>query len=72
MAAAIPNIQKSNRGRPRTDATPVLVTMRPELLAALNLWIESQPAPAPSRPEAVRRLLAVALEPLQRPATAPE
>lgn len=32
--------------------------LQPDLLARLDAWIEAQPDPKPTRPEAVRRLLA--------------
>jgi len=42
----------------RADApgTMVGVRLQPEQLAALDAWIETQPDPKPSRPEAMRRL----------------
>jgi hypothetical protein len=36
--------------------------LRPEMAAAIDAWIAAQPEPRPSRPEAIRRLLAEALE----------
>jgi len=36
--------------------------MLPDLLSALDAWIEKQAEPKPSRPEAVRRLLWDALK----------
>lgn len=48
------------RGRPPTGRTLVGVRMLPSELAALDAWIASQ-MDNPSRPEAVRKLLAVAL-----------
>jgi hypothetical protein len=43
------------------DATPVNTRLPPEELARLDAWIETQPDPKPSRPEAIRRLLEKAL-----------
>lgn len=57
MADAICNIEKSKRGRPRTDATPIMVRLQPNQLAALDRWIGAQPDPKPSKPEAIRRLI---------------
>ncbi len=57
MTEAISNIEKSKRGRPRTDATPIMVRLQPDQLAALDHWIEAQPDPKPSKPEAIRRLI---------------
>jgi hypothetical protein len=55
--------RKVSRGRPRVNATPVNVRLPPAELGALDAWIAAQPEPQPTRPEAVRRLLAVALAP---------
>ena len=45
----------------RSDATPVTVQLSPGAIAALDGWIAAQPEPRPSRPEAIRRILAQAL-----------
>ncbi len=58
MEAAIASARKSSRGRPRIDATPVNVRLPPEQLAPLDAWISDQPDPKPTRPEAVRHVLA--------------
>ena len=48
-------------GRPATGiGTPITVRLAPDALAALDVWRKEQ-NDAPSRPEAVRRLLATAL-----------
>lgn len=60
MSGAIPNIEKRGRGRPRTDATPVMVRLQPDALAKLDAWREAQ-GDQPSRPEAIRRILEKAL-----------
>ena len=60
MARAISDIKKP-RGRPRIDATPIGLRLPPDQLARLDAWIASQPAPKPTRPEAVRRLIDTAL-----------
>jgi hypothetical protein len=52
-------------GRPRTNATPVLVRLHSECLSRVDAWIASRPEPM-SRPEAIRQLLADSLG--QRPA----
>jgi len=45
-------------GRPATGiGTLVGVRLQPDQLAKLDAWIAHQPAPTPSRPEAVRRIL---------------
>jgi Arc/MetJ-type ribon-helix-helix transcriptional regulator len=52
---------KNKGGRPRVDATPISVRLPPSDLASLDAWISARPEPRPSRPEAIRRLLAEAL-----------
>jgi len=47
-------------GRPPVGATPVTLRLPPDQLARLDRWIAEQPD-APSRPEAIRRLLDQAL-----------
>jgi cytochrome c553 len=49
------------RGRPRVDATQIGLRLPPDQLAMLDAWIATQPAPPPSRPEAIRQLLNVSL-----------
>jgi hypothetical protein len=51
------------RGRPVTTGTGQMlgVRLQPDQLAALDAWIARCPEPKPSRPEAVRRILAGAL-----------
>lgn len=56
--ASIDDIDKRKRGRPPTDATPIMVRVSPPLLAPLDAWIADQPDPKPSRPEAIREALA--------------
>ena len=62
MAGTISNIEKRGRGRPRTEATPIMLRLQPDQLAALDAWIAAQPNPRPSRPEAVRTILKEKLE----------
>lgn len=57
MPDAIDDIEKPVRGRPRTDSTPILVRLDPELLRAVDAWRLRRLAPKPSRPEAIRLLL---------------
>jgi hypothetical protein len=59
MARAIVDIEKG-RGRPRTNATPVMVRLQPDQLAALDAWIAGQNKSI-SRPEAIRAILAAGL-----------
>jgi hypothetical protein len=47
-------------GRPRIDSEAVNIRLERRALDALDAWIASQPEPRPSRPEAIRRLLAEA------------
>lgn len=48
---------KNKGGRPRVDATPVMVRLLPTQRSAVDAWIASQPDPKPTRPEAIRRLI---------------
>jgi hypothetical protein len=49
-------------GRPPTGIGPVIgVRLYPADTAALEAWIEAQPDPKPSKPEAIRRILRQAL-----------
>lgn len=57
MSDAISDIEKSKRGRPRTDSTPIMVRVQPDQLAALDAWIARQTSPQPTRPEAIRLIL---------------
>ena len=58
---SISNIgNKRSRGRPATDATPILVRVPPDQLASMDTWIENQ-APGLTRPEAIRRLVGLGL-----------
>ena len=52
---------KGQMGRPPVDSEDVHVRLRRSALDALDAWIGAQPEPRPSRPEAIRRLLAEAL-----------
>jgi hypothetical protein len=54
--------KKKGRGRPATDATPVLVRVLPEQLANVDRWIAKQKGEALSRPEALRRLVEIGLK----------
>jgi hypothetical protein len=53
--------EKRSRGRPRTNPAAQHFTMPRDLSDALDAWISAQPEPRPSRPDAIRRLLARAL-----------
>jgi Arc/MetJ-type ribon-helix-helix transcriptional regulator len=52
---------KKSGGRPRVDATPVMVRIPPEQLKRLDKWISSHKGEDVSRPEAIRRILQTAL-----------
>ena len=52
--------QKRRGGRPRIDAVPIMVRVAPDKVAALDAWRARQDD-APSRPEAIRRLVEIAL-----------
>jgi Arc/MetJ-type ribon-helix-helix transcriptional regulator len=47
--------------RPDQPGTLIGVRLQPEVLARLDAWIAQQVPPYPSRPEAVRRLMELAL-----------
>jgi hypothetical protein len=63
MTKSITDIRKK-RGRPVTTGEGLLIAVRilPEPLAAIDRWIADQPAPKPTRPEAIRRLVTDALK----------
>lgn len=52
---------KNKGGRPRADTSPVTVRVHNDMLATLDAWIAAQPDPKPTRPEAIRQLMAKAL-----------
>src|SRR5207302_1469748 len=57
MAETISRTRKSKpRGRPPTGAESIHLRLLPDQLVALDQWIGRQPD-APSRPEAIRRLI---------------
>ena len=58
---SIDSAKKRKRGRPKVDSEAVNVRMASGPLDALDAYIAAQPEPRPTRPEAIRRLLAVAL-----------
>jgi hypothetical protein len=68
MASTL-SVTKKSRGRPRTGSTRVVVRFASDKLAAIDAWALAQPD-LPARPEALRRLVALALGPPQNP-TAP-
>jgi hypothetical protein len=47
--------------RPKQPGIQIQVRVQPEQVALLDAWISGQPEPQPTRPEAIRRLLEVAL-----------
>jgi hypothetical protein len=58
----INDIPKKKRGRPATGkGEGVLVRFRPEGLDDVDAWIAKQ-ADAPTRPEAIRRLVEIGLK----------
>jgi hypothetical protein len=55
------SVIKKSRGRPKTGIGPLIgVRLYPDMQAQLDAWIAKQ-GDKPSRPEAIRRLLAKAL-----------
>jgi hypothetical protein len=61
MSASISSTEKRSRGRPRTNPVPQHFTMPRDLSEAVDAWIAAHPEPRPTRPEAIRCLLAEAL-----------
>jgi hypothetical protein len=63
MAKSISDIdKKKGRGRPSTGIGPIIaLRLYPDMQEQLDAWIAKQDD-APSRPEAIRRLLAKALK----------
>jgi hypothetical protein len=54
--------EQHSRGRPSEKAAPPMaLRLYPDIIAALDEWIEEQPDPKPNRPEAIRELLRIAL-----------
>jgi hypothetical protein len=54
--------EKKKIGRPRTGIGPVIgVRLYPDMEAEIDAWIAAQPDPKPSKPAAIRSLLAEAL-----------
>ena len=49
------------RHMPSLGPTSIVVTLDPVELGSLEIWIADQPDPKPSRGEAARRLIALAL-----------
>lgn len=55
-------LAKKRRGpAPTGKGTQVVVRLQPPALAAVDAWIARQAEPQPSRPEAIRQLIADAL-----------
>jgi len=52
---------KKPKGRPPIRSTAINLRVAPEMLSALDEWRREQPD-LPNRPEAIRRLLAGALQ----------
>jgi len=53
--------KKAGRGRPRLHATPITLRVLPNLIKAIDSWRKDQPD-QPIRTEAIRRLVAYALD----------
>lgn len=64
MAQTANATKKPGRGRPPTgQGTPVQVRLQPDMLNAVDGWIEKQPGPM-TRPQAIRLLVAKGLSAL--------
>lgn len=53
--------QKKKMGRPKTDTEPVMIRMKPEMIGEIDAYRRSLDD-LPTRPEAMRRILADFLE----------
>jgi len=64
MRASSADIPVKRPGRKKTTGRGegLLVRLQAEPLSRLDGWIAEQPDPKPSRPEAIRRMLAMVLE----------
>jgi hypothetical protein len=61
MPSIVDNRKKRGRGRPKTGiGKPVGLRLYPELERRVNQWASNQPD-KPGRPEAIRRLIEIAL-----------
>jgi hypothetical protein len=61
MSSIVDNRKKRGRGRPRTGiGKPVGLRLYPELERRVDQWASRQPD-KPGRPEAIRRLIEIAL-----------
>jgi hypothetical protein len=61
MKKSITRTGKS-RGRPPTGAESIHLRILPEQSAAVDAWISKQKEPQLSKPEAIRRLVEIALK----------
>ena len=63
MAAIDDSKKKRGRGRPETGIGPTIgLRLHPELASDLDAWIEEQPEPKPSKPQAIRTLMQKGLD----------
>jgi hypothetical protein len=69
---SISKTEKNKGGRPRVDATPVMVRLAPDQLKRLDKWIAAQKAEQVGRPEAIRRLMTLGLSAVERGSTLDE
>jgi hypothetical protein len=60
--STVSDIRKKRIGRPPVNAVAVLVRIPPAGIEPIDAWIKEQPKPKPSRPEAIRRLVEIALK----------
>ncbi len=60
--STITDNRKRGPGRPKVGASLIGVRVPPAELSILDKWIKDQAKPKPSRPEAIRQLVAAGLE----------
>lgn len=51
-------MKTQRKPRPKQTGTLIGVRVQPEQLRPLDAWIDAQPEPKPSRPDAIRHALA--------------
>jgi hypothetical protein len=64
MAKSISRTEKKRRGRPRINPTSIHLSLAPDLLGRVDQFLATQ-KDNPSRPEAIRRLIELALTAMQ-------
>ncbi len=69
--STIDDVKKRGRGRPPVDTQAITLRISRADLATLDTFIASEPDPKPTRPEAIRRIVAERLQPATEKSVAP-